>query len=187
MIRLFVALNIPQSIKEEIVLLRNSIIENPFDYKWEAIDKLHLTLKFIGEVNQALVQKIQEEISFINEYKIFNCSFNKFGFFYKERKPKILWLGLNIDDKVYDLVEKLNKGLVKFGIEKEKKRFKPHLTLMRVRKKLDKNFINCFENCKLPVTEFLADSISLIKSDLLSNGSKYTEIKKYKLQTMGGK
>ncbi len=187
MIRLFVALNIPQKIKEEIIQLRNGIIINPLDYKWEAPDKFHLTLKFIGEVDESLVEKIQEEISFINEYKAFNCSLSKFGFFYSGREPKILWLGLNINEEIFDLVVRLNEELVKFGIEKEKEKFKPHLTLMRVRKKLDKNFINSFENCKLPHTEFLADSISLIKSELLSSGSKYTEIKKYKLQSMGGK
>jgi len=187
MIRLFVALNIPQSIKEEIIRLRNTIISNSLDYKWETPDKLHLTIKFIGEVEENLVEKIQDELTFINEYKEFNCTFTKFGFFYSGKEPKILWLGLNINEEIFSLVERLNEGLVKFGIEKEKKRFKPHLTLMRVRKNLDKNFINSFENCKLPYTEFLADSISLIKSELLSGGSKYKEIKKYKLHTMGGR
>ncbi len=134
-----------------------------------------------------LIEKIQEEISFINEYKAFNCSLSKFGFFYSGREPKILWLGLNINEEIFSLVERLNQELIKFGIEKERKKLKPHLTLMRVRKKMDKNFINSFENCKLPDTKFLADSISLIKSELLSSGSRYTEIKKYKLQSMGGK
>jgi len=187
MIRLFIALNIPQNIKEEIIQVRNSIISNPLDYKWEAQDKFHLTLKFIGEVEESLVEKIQTEISFIYEYKSFNCTLTKFGFFYSGKEPKILWLGLNISEEIFDLVERLSEELVKFGIEKEKKKFRPHLTLMRVRKKMDKNFINTFENCKLPDTEFLADSISLIKSELHSSGSTYTEIKNYKLQSMGGK
>lgn len=194
MIRLFIALNIPQKIKEEIIQLRNSLINNPFDYKWEPPGKLHLTLKFIGEVDESLLEKIQAEISFIYEYKAFNCTFDRFGFFYSGNEPRILWLGLNINEKIFELVEMLNEKLVKFGIEKEKKKFKPHFTLMRVRKKLDKNFINSFvrwtpygENCKLPDTEFFADSISLIKSELYSSGSRYTEIKNYKLQLMGGK
>jgi 2'-5' RNA ligase len=140
MIRLFVALNIPQKVKEEIIRLRNSIINNPLDYKWEAINKLHLTLKFIGEVDESLVEKIQNEIFFINEYKAFKCAFSKFGFFYSGREPRILWLGLNINDEIFGLVERLNEELVKFGIEKEKKRFKLHLTLMRVRKKIYKQF-----------------------------------------------
>jgi 2'-5' RNA ligase len=60
----------------------------------------------------------------------------------------------------------------------------PHLTIMRVKKKLNTNFINSFENCKLPETEFTTDSVSLIKSELHPDGSKYTKIKNYRL--MGG-
>jgi 2'-5' RNA ligase len=186
MIRLFVALNIPQDTKEEIIRLRNGVINNPLDYKWEPPAKLHLTLKFIGEVEENLVEKIKSEISFIYEYKVFNCSFSKFGFFYMRKVPRILWLGLNINKEIFDLDKRLNQELVKFHIPEEKKKFKPHLTLMRVKKKLDKNFINSFENCKLPDTEFYGDSVSLIKSELSSGGSTYTEIKKYKLQLMGG-
>jgi len=183
--RLFIALNIPNKIKEEIISLRNSIVPNPMDYKWEAAEKLHLTLKFIGEVEDHLVGLIKNEISFITEYKSFNCGFNKFGFFYSGKIPKILWLGLKIDEKIFDLVEKLNKELLKFDVLEEKRKFKPHLTIMRVKKKLKKNFINSFENCKLPETEFMTDSVSLIKSELHTDSSRYTEIKNYTL--MGGK
>lgn len=194
MIRLFVALNIPLEIKEEIIRIRNSAVNNPFDYKWEPPEKLHLTLKFIGEVDENLIKEIESEISFINEYKAFSCGFSRFGFFYNRGEPKILWLGLNINTEIFDLVKRLNEELVKVGIPEENRKFKPHLTLMRVKKKLDKNFINSFvqwtpygENSKLADTEFYADSVSLIKSELNSTGSRYTEIKNYKLQPMGGK
>lgn len=194
MIRLFIALNIPPEIKEEIIRLRNSIVNNSSDYKWELPEKLHLTLKFIGEVDESLGEKIESEISFISEYRAFYCTFNKFGFFYSGKEPRILWLGLNINKEIFDLVKRLNDKLVNFGIPEEKRKFKPHLTLMRVKKKLDKNFINSFvrwtpygENSKLPDTKFCADSVSLIKSELSPDGSTYAEIKNYKLQSMGGK
>lgn len=184
MIRLFVALNIPDEIKEKIISYRNNTISNPFDYRWEKEEKLHLTLKFIGEVEDSLFKNIVDEISFVSEYKAFNCGLSKFGFFYSGKIPKILWLGLRINEEIFDLVRRLNEKLIKFGIPEEKRKFKPHLTIMRVKKKLDRNFINSFENCKLPETEFTTDSVSLIKSELLSDGSKYTEIKNFKL--MGG-
>jgi 2'-5' RNA ligase len=185
MTRLFIALNIPKDIIEKIILLRNSAVPDPMDYKWEAKEKLHLTLKFIGDVEDNLVEQIKNEISFISSYKVFNCSLTKFGFFYSSKMPKILWLGLKIDEEIFDLVKRLDEKLLKFDIKEEKRKFKPHLTIMRVKKKLDKNFINCFENCKLPETEFTADSVSLIKSELHSDSSRYTEIKNYTL--MGGK
>ena len=183
--RLFIALNIPRDIKEKIIYLRNSAVINPQDYRWETIEKLHLTLKFIGEVEDQFVVQIKNAISFIPNYKAFNCGLSKFGFFYSGKIPKILWLGLKINEEIFDLVKRLDEELVKFGITEEKRKFKPHLTIMRVRKKLNKNFINCFENCKLPETEFTANSVSLIKSELHSDSSRYTEIKNYTL--MGGK
>jgi 2'-5' RNA ligase len=186
MIRLFVALNFPEVIKEQIIRLRNETIPNPFDYKWEPVQKLHLTLKFIGEVEENLVEKISNEINFISEYKVFSCSFDNFGFFYKEYEPRVLWLSFKIDDEIFDLVKKLNENLSKLGIEEERKKFKPHLTLMRIKKKLDKNFINSFENCKLPGTEFTANSISLFKSELHPKGFIYKELEKFNLKTMGG-
>ena len=184
MIRLFVALIIPEEIKEKIVNLRNNVIPNPFDYHWEKVEKLHLTLKFIGEVEDHLVENIADEISFISEFKAFNCTLSNFGFFYSGKIPKILWLGLRINEEIFDLTRRLNEKLIKFDIPKEKRKFVPHLTIMRVKKKLNTNFINSFENCKLPETEFKTDSVSLIKSELHPDGSKYTKIKNYRL--MGG-
>jgi len=185
MTRLFIALEIPKDIIENIILLRNSTVPNPMDYKWEAVEKLHLTLKFIGEVEDHFVESIKNEITFVSDYRAFNCSLSKFGFFYSGKIPKILWLGLKMNEEIFDLVKRLDEELAKFGIPQEKRKFKPHLTIMRVKKKLDKNFINSFENCKLPETEFTADSVSLIKSELHSDSSRYTEIKNYTL--MGGK
>jgi len=186
MIRLFAALNFPEEIKVQIVRLRNEAIPNPFDYKWEPVEKLHLTLKFIGEVEETLVEEITKEISFISDFSEFHCSLTEFGFFYSGEEPRILWLGLKIDKGIFDLVRKLNENLSKLGIEEERKKFKPHLTLMRVKKKLDKSFINSFENCKLPDTEFKANSVSLFKSELHPKGSIYKELKKFNLKTMGG-
>ncbi len=191
MIRLFISLNIPDDIKEKILLIRNSLVKNPFDYKWESKEKLHLTLKFIGEVEENIVEKIKNEISFISDYKKFSCELSKFGFFYSGKVPKILWLGLKIDEEIFNLVGRLEKVLTRFGIPAEKRKFNPHLTIMRVKKKLNENFINSFvqwtpygENSKLPETEFISDSVSLIKSELHSDSSRYTEIKKYTL--LGG-
>ncbi|HSP87766.1 MAG TPA: RNA 2',3'-cyclic phosphodiesterase [Ignavibacteriaceae bacterium] len=182
--RLFIGLNIPKDIIDKIIFIRNSVIPNPLDYKWEAPEKLHLTIKFIGDVEQNLVEEIKNEISFISGYKAFNCSLTKFGFFYSDKIPKILWMGLKIDEEIFHLVNVLDKKLTKFNIPTEKRKFKPHLTIMRVKKKLNESFINSFENCKLPETDFIADSVSLIKSELHTDSSIYTKINNYTL--LGG-
>ncbi len=184
MTRLFVALDIPEEIKTKIISIRNSAVPDPLNYKWEKPEKLHLTLKFIGEIENNLVEEIKSELDFISGYNPLQCSFTKFGFFFSRGKPVILWLDLRINPEIFDLVQELNNKLIKFGIESEKRKFKPHLTLLRIKKNVDENFINSYENCKLPETEFSTDSVSLIKSELHSISSRYTKIKNYNL--MGG-
>lgn len=179
--RLFLALNIPDSIKQEIIDFRNSIIPTFEEYKWEPPEKYHITLKFIGNVRDSSVQKFKEKLVFLENYKSFTCHYSKFGFFYADELPKILWLGLSIDNDIFTFVKKINNELSALYIKPERRNFRPHLTIMRVKKKLSQDFINSFESFKLPDTEFVADNISLIKSELHPAGSRYTEIHRYKL------
>ena len=187
MTRLFVALNIPDEIKKKIVELRRDLVNqipgNQYEkLRWEPEEKLHLTLKFIGEVEDSIVNKIVDAVDFIKEYEKLNSELTKFGFFYKKKAPKILWIGLKIDSSVYKLTEELNKKMQKFFIPIENREFSAHLTLLRIKNNLDKNFIASFEQFVIPETKFIAEDISLIKSELLPEGSKYTEIKKINLK-----
>ncbi len=182
MIRLFVALKIPDPVIQEIIELRNKAFPGYHNYKWEPEDKIHLTLKFIGEREEKLVEPVISELEFIRDYRKFNCSLTRFGFFFKNKEPKILWVGLSIDDMVFNLVKELNTKLEKFGILMEKKEFKAHLTLMRIKKFVDKNFIKSYEDFIIPGIQFTADEIILFKSELTSAGSKYTELKKFILK-----
>ena len=180
--RLFIALKIPKDIREKIITFRNEAMSDYAKFKWEPVEKIHLTLKFIGDVREEIVKEIQKDIMFVEEYGSFNCKFTKFGFFFKDKKPRILWIGLNLENYVDDLVDRLNKGLEKLSIPSEKRKFNPHLTLKRMTGNEGKDFVDSFEKFKVQEIEFKAGEISLMKSDLLTSGSKYTEIKNYKLK-----
>ncbi len=180
--RLFVALKIPRDIREKIITFRNEAKPDYANYKWEQIEKIHLTLKFIGDVRENLVEDITEEIRFVEEYNCFDCRLTQFGFFFKNKKPRILWIGLTLNDYADDIVKRLNEELVKFSIPSEKRIFNPHLTLKRMTGDEGKKFIDSFEQYKVPEIKFKAGKIVLMKSDLLPSGSKYTEIKNYHLK-----
>lgn len=182
MIRLFIALNIPDVIKSELIELRNSVMGS--NYKWETKDKLHLTLKFIGDVSDDLLNPIISEISFIQNYSAFNCAVTNFGFFFRDKKPSILWAGLKIDESILDLVTKIESALEKFSIKRENRSFHPHLTLLRIKNDPGNNFVNSFKNFTFEPLLFTANSISLFKSELLPQGSKYFEIRNYKLKQL---
>ncbi len=181
MTRLFVALEIPENIKEKIKELREEAAGDNSDIRWEPFGKLHLTLKFIGDVEDELVEPIADALSFLEEYKCINCRLTKFGFFLRRGVPQILWLGLSVDEILFTIVEQLNDKLSKFGVAVEGRKYKPHLTLLRIKKRFPEQLITKFNSFIIPEISFNSDSILLVKSELLPESSKYTVIKKFKL------
>lgn len=182
MIRLFVVLIIPDEIKDKVFNYCHDASENPSGYRWESKDKVHLTLKFIGEVKEELLPAIVEELEFVKNYSFFDCTISKFGFFFRENQAKILWCNLETDESIVSLVNELNKRLTKYDIEIEKRKFKGHLTLLRIKKPVSENFIKRFKEYSIDPLKFTANAIALIQSVLKPNGSEYKVLKIYELK-----
>lgn len=181
--RLFVSLNLPEEIIDKILHIRESIWKSDF-ISWEPKEKLHITLKFIGDVPTNVINDIVNDLSFLEKYSKIKCSFNKFGFFYRNNKPIILWAGLKTSETLLDLITELNNKLTKYSIPKDKRKFNAHITLLRIKKEYEVDFINKFKNFNFNPIEFTTNNITLYKSILLKQGSKYFEIKNYKLKKM---
>ena len=182
MIRLFVALKIPDVVKSEIFKNCFAASDNPSDYRWEDKDKIHLTLKFIGEVKEELLPQITDELEFVKNYSAFDCKVSRFGFFFRENQAKILWCNLETDESIVSLVNELNKRLTKYDIEIEKRKFKGHLTLLRIKKPVSENFIKRFKEYSFDPVKFNANEIALIQSMLKPVGSEYKVLKIYELK-----
>ena len=182
MIRLFVALIIPDEIRKEIFNHCYSLAENPLHYRWEAKEKVHLTLKFIGEVKEELLQQITDELDFVKNYSAFNCIVSKFGFFFRDNEARILWCNLETDESIVSLVDELNERLKKLDIEMEKRKFKGHLTLLRIKDKLSEKFIKRFKEYSFDPIKYNANEIALIQSVLKPSGSEYKVLKIYELK-----
>ena len=182
MIRLFIALKISDEVKLEIFKLCYSAAETPSDFRWEAKDKVHLTLKFIGEVKEELLPEIIDELEFVKSYASFNCEVSRFGFFFRENEPKILWCNLDTDESIISLVDEINNRLLKFDIEIEKRKFKGHLTLLRIKKRVTEDFIKKIKDYKFEPIKFNANEIALIQSVLKPIGSEYKVLKIYELK-----
>ena len=182
MIRLFISIKIPAEVKENLLNVCYELSESSQLFKWEKPEKIHLTLKFIGEVEEELVSSIAKEIAFVEEYNSFNFNVTKFGFFYRNGLPRILWSGLQTDESIHSLVEKLNDRLSILSIPVERRKFKPHLTMLRLKKNPGEKFILKFEEYSFDNWNFNSSEISFIKSELFPTGARYTDIKKYNLK-----
>ena len=181
--RLFISLNLPDNVIRQIIGLRDKICLEK-NIKWEATEKLHLTIKFIGDVSDEMMDVISNELLFVNSYQSIKCSFNKFGFFYRDAKPFILWAGLTVDETLFNLMTELNTRLEKLSVPIEQRKFNPHITLLRIKNDPGINFVNNFKNFTFEPILFTTNSITLYKSILYSEGSKYFEIKNYKLKKL---
>ena len=182
MIRLFVAIEIPDEIKEELFNHCYSVAEQPLSYRWEAKEKIHLTLKFIGEVKEELLPQIIDEIEFVQNYSSFNCTISKFGFFFRDNEARILWCNIETDDSIISLVEELNSKLQKYDIEIEKKKFKGHLTLLRIKERISEKFIKRFKDYSFEPIKFSAGKVVLVQSELKPGGSEHKVLKIYELK-----
>ena len=182
MIRLFTALIIPEKIKEEVFNYCFDAAENPADFRWEAKEKIHLTLKFIGEIKEELLPRIIEELEFVKNYSSLSCTISKFGFFFRNNEAKILWCNLDTDATIVSLVDELNTRLQKFDVEIERRKFKGHLTILRIKNRVSEGFIKRFKDYSFDPIEFKANEIALIQSLLKPTGSEYKVLKIYELK-----
>ena len=181
MIRLFVALKIPENIKEQLLNICHELVPDASLYRWVTKDKIHLTLKFIGEVEKNMVLPISTELDFVKNFHSFDFRISSFGFFSRDKRPKILWAGLQTDEAIFKMVGELNKRMEIFNIEPERRKFKSHLTLLRIKSEFNENLINNFNNYQFDNLKFKTNKIALVKSELSQAGAQYTEIKNYEL------
>ncbi len=171
--RCFISIDIPEDIKKEIEKIQNRLPE--FNGKRTELDNLHLTLKFLGEVNEDKINEIKKRLGEIKLGK-FETQIDKLGVF-SEKFIRIIWLHLTncseiqqiVDDKLKDLFEMEN-------------RFMSHLTIARIKKIKNKElFLEELKSIKIPEIKFKVENFKLKKSVLTSKGPEYETLEKYKL------
>jgi RNA 2',3'-cyclic 3'-phosphodiesterase len=183
LIRCFVAIEIPDELKSKIDDYIFSLKQFAPKIKWIKANNLHITLKFLREVPQNLLQKVQSELSAVsNIVNPFTMSIRGAGFFPNQNKPRVVRLGLQNDKKnsIFKLHEWIDKKLDPLGFEREKRRFSPHLTLGRI--KFPDNYHDLSEYInqnEFRSSSFNVSQIVLIKSVLRPTGAEYSQIKTY--------
>lgn len=181
--RLFLSLEIPEFVLDKIISIRDDIYGSSEKIRWEKKEKLHITLKFFGDKTDFQKNKIIESLSSIDlsNYSEMQLEFNKFGLFYRNRKPVILWCGLKTSENLNNLFSEIELVLEKIDIKKEKRKFKPHLTLLRLRGRENLSKIKNITDYDLNGIKFKPEKIILFNSELKPTGSEYTEVKSFSL------
>lgn len=133
---------------------------------------LHLTLKFLGEINASLIEKIHE---IIDECKCqpFTLKFKGVGFFPSERYIRVIWIGVENAEPLIAISQCIDAGLNELGFKKEKS-YVPHLTIGRAKGPVKIKNLEKFKNMEF--STFSVREIKIKKSTLTSKGPIYEDI-----------
>ncbi|MEK6936488.1 MAG: RNA 2',3'-cyclic phosphodiesterase [Nanoarchaeota archaeon] len=175
--RLFTAIELPGEVKDYLFSLKGNFSKDLVKVNWVGKKNIHLTLKFLGNVDDKLVTRVIGKLKEIN-FKEFELELDNLGVFPNEDYARVLWVGVKNFNKVIELQQDIEEKLRDY-FEKDKE-FSAHITLGRVKQiKNQYKFKEVFRNFKIKNLKFKVDHFSLIKSELSRTGSKYTVIEKF--------
>jgi len=183
--RLFIAVEISDKIKKKIVELINELETVDGSVKWVARENLHITLKFLGWVEEKDLDKLIEMTSkAVENFHPFNVNYAGLGTFPEGKAPRVVWVGMGEGaEEMGKLAEALEDKLSRAGFRSEPRGFKPHLTVGRIKEKKGvdnlKTNLAAIKEPKFGETE--VESLFIMKSTLTSKGSIYEKIKEVKL------
>jgi 2'-5' RNA ligase len=129
--RLFVAMDIPEEVRSAIGALAAKLRIACPDARWTRIEGLHVTLKFIGETPAEKTESIKTALAAIPSRPPISMNFRGLGFFPNERRPRVLWAGIEANSELAEFAAAVEAVLEPLGIPSEERPFSPHLTLAR--------------------------------------------------------
>ena len=149
-----------------------------FRVGWERPEKLHLTLKFLGDVNEDRIEEVQQRVRDVSKaHKAFPMTLSGTGRFPPKGDPRILWFGANDGGELGAIASRIDRELGVLGFASEKRKFSPHLTIARLREPRSSSALAArhLENDFGPIS-FQITEIVIYESKLLPSGSIYTPI-----------
>ncbi len=180
--RIFIAIKMPEAVIGKVTeVSRYFQSQTPAGaLKWVETENLHLTLRFLGEISEEAVLKVQSSLpQAAMGQPPFTLSVEGLGMYPSPGQPQVIWLGVKGSKPMVALHAQLETALARVGIEKEDRPFHPHLTLARVRQRTDRatahqigETLTQFKVGSLGA--FQVDQIQLIESQLTPQGPVYT-------------
>lgn len=184
-LRTFIAVEVDEAVKKNLTEFLNRLKETSSDVRWVDVQNIHITLKFLGYIEEAHLSAVKEIIrKAIKGIRPFTIKFRGAGAFPKLERPRVVFVSAEDNSGSLSKVQsQLEEGLAELGIEKEDRPYHPHLTLGRV-----KSIQNIEALVKLMARytghDFGEEQVSrvvLMQSQLTPKGPTYTELDKFPL------
>jgi len=183
-VRTFIAVDFPEEILGKIgkivAFFKTQTPEHAL--KWVDPGIMHLTLKFIGEIPENALHKVQDMMTLtLQDQHPFNLTIEGLGMYPNYRNPRAVWLGISYDQALIKIHKKLDQELARINIPSEKRAFSPHLTVARLRRNIEtqtaRSIGETLSQFKVDTLgTVLVQDIQLYQSQLTPTGPIYTRL-----------
>ena len=184
MLRLFIALPLPHEVEIELDRLLVLLRPKSPDVKWVTANNIHLTVKFLGDTDEKLIPRIRTAMNeTVAAFQPFESVMDRVGGFPNLMKPRVIWVGGSQPiEEAIRMAAEIDRRMHELSFEKEKRPFKAHLTLGRVREGRSISPLATYlESFKLTPIPLKLDRLVLFKSTLTPKGSIYERLHEAKL------
>ena len=177
--RVFVAIDFPSEVIEEVARIQEVLRNLKFTGKMTELENLHLTLKFIGEIDLEKLEEVKNKLKNI-KFDIFDARLENIGTFSFRGNPRIVWIKVK-GKGIFELQKKIDEMMSELGFKLEE-RFMGHMTIARIKYVKDKETFKKYAGeIGLKDTRFKIDEFKLKESELKMMGPIYTDLEIYKL------
>ncbi len=174
--RLFAAIRPPESVRTTLL----DLMEGVAGASWQDEDQLHLTLRFIGEVDRHQAEDVAALLGTVRQPR-FDIGLNGLGTFERRGVPVTLWAGVAPHQPLKSLHKKVDQAVQRAGVEADHRAYAPHITLARLSRSGGPLAPWLEKAGDLSSPEFTVDSFALYESELSPKGAVYTIVERYKL------
>lgn len=175
--RLFIAIELPKDVLDYLYDLQKKIELGNAKVKWVAKKNIHITLKFIGHVEDSLLEGIKSRLAKV-KYEKFSLKLSKTGWFPEGNSPRVIWIGVDDENSVINLQKRIDESLI--DILKGEQKFNAHITIGRV-KRTDKKLLESLRMIKTEEGNINVKGFSLVRSQLTRDGPRYNALERYNL------
>lgn len=183
-IRAFVALEVSEDVREALFAVRESLADLPWarDVRWVKPENFHLTLRFLGDVSPEFCDALAPELDrAVGAQRSFELRLRDLTAFPSTRRPRVIVARVHEDEAaIQELASAVERKVVATGAEAEPRRFRPHITLGRLRK-APRGPI-ALEGREVDNAAMRASEVVLIRSELLPQGARYTALHRARLR-----
>jgi 2'-5' RNA ligase len=178
--RTFIAIPIPEDCLNMLERLQQNLRACRADVRYTPIKSIHLTLKFLGEVNPELLPELAKSVEKAAPRQAgFELRLRGIGCFPNQKNPRVIWCGIEGEtERLSELFNSVETACASLGFAPEHRDFHPHLTLGRVKGKRNlQPLLDCIKIGSDLERKFRVDCINIYKSTLRPRGAEYTVLR----------